>query len=92
VEIIFADDGRGIEPERLAHIFDPTFARKEHRVAMGLGLPTSYNIVRKHAGTLEIESEPGHGTTVTVRLPTSEPKRRGPPPLRRSSTRTGGKT
>jgi ligand-binding sensor domain-containing protein/signal transduction histidine kinase len=92
VEIIFADDGRGIESERLAHIFDPTFARKEHRVAMGLGLPTSYNIVRKHAGTLEIESELGHGTTVTVRLPTSEPKRRGPPPLRRSSTRTGGKT
>ncbi len=92
VEIIIDDDGRGIEAERLKRIFNPAFARKEQRDGMGLGLPTSYNIVRKHAGTLDIDSEPGRGTTVTIRLPTSEPKRRGPPPLRRSARTTEGKT
>lgn len=87
VIITIDDDGRGIEADRLQRIFDPSFARKDQRVGMGLGLPTSYNIIRKHAGTLDIESEPGRGTTVTVRLPTTEPKRRGPPPLRRSPVR-----
>ncbi|MBT3343392.1 MAG: hypothetical protein HN712_24915 [Gemmatimonadetes bacterium] len=87
VVIEITDDGVGIEPERLQRIFDPAFARKEQRVGMGLGLPTSYNIVRKHAGTIDVDSEPGRGTQVTVRLPTSEPKRRGPPPLRRAPKR-----
>lgn len=89
VRIVIADDGRGIEAERLARIFEPSFASKEGRVAMGMGLSLSYNIVRKHAGTLDIDSEPGRGTTVTMRLPTTGLHRRGPPPRRRTALAGG---
>ena len=88
VSIEFGDDGRGIPADRLANIFEPSFASKEGRVAMGMGLSLSYNIVRKHAGTLEIDSEPGRGTTVTIRLPTTGLQRRGPPPTRGATVRT----
>ena len=90
VTIIIADNGRGIPQERLRHIFEPAFASKEGRVAMGMGLSLSYNIVSKHAGTLEIDSEPGHGTTVTIRLPTTGLQRRGPPPTREATVRSRG--
>ena len=90
VNIVIAADGPGIPPERLARIFEPSFATKEGRVAMGMGLSLSYNIVRKHAGTLDIDSEPGHGTTVTIRLPTTGLQRRGPPPMRGATVRTRG--
>ena len=90
VRIGIADTGRGIEEERLAHIFEPSFASKDGRVAMGMGLSLSYNIVRKHAGTLEIDSEPGRCTTVTIRLPTTGLQRRGPPPTRGATVRSRG--
>lgn len=89
VALTIADDGRGIPADRLAHIFEPNFASKDGRVAMGMGLSLSYNIVRKHAGTMEIESEEGKGTTVTIRLPTTGLQRRGPPPMRRATVRGG---
>lgn len=88
VNITISDTGRGIPAERLQHIFDPAFASKEGRVAMGMGLSLSYNIIRKHAGTLEIDSEPDKGTTVTIRLPTTGLQRRGPPPTRGATVRT----
>ena len=87
--ILFFDNGRGIPTERLETIFEPNFASKDGRVAMGMGLSLSYNIIRKHAGTIEIDSEPGRGTTVSVRLPTTGLQRRGPPPSRGSKVRTG---
>ena len=87
VRIEIADSGRGIPAGRLQRIFEPTFARKDDRVGMGMGLSLSYNIVRKHAGTLEIASEPGRGTTVTIRLPTTSLQRRGPPPKRGATVR-----
>lgn len=90
VNIVIAADGSGIPPERPARIFEPSFATKEGRVAMGMGLSLSYNIVRKHAGTLDIDSEPGRGTTVTIRLPTTGLQRRGPPPMRGATVRTRG--
>lgn len=74
VRIEIADTGRGIPPERRERIFDPAFARKGDRVGLGLGLSASYNIVAKHAGTLEVDSAPGRGTTVTIRLPTTGPQ------------------
>ena len=90
VNIVIAADGPGIPPERLARISEPSFATKEGRVAMGMGLSLSYNIVRKHPGTLDIDSEPGRGTTVTIRLPTTGLQRRGPPPMRGATVRTRG--
>lgn len=65
-----ADTGRGIPKRNLDGIFDLQFGRKGERVGMGLGLPISHNIVQDHAGTIEVKSTVGAGTTVTIRLPT----------------------
>jgi two-component system NtrC family sensor kinase len=67
VEIAFADTGPGIPPERLASIFDPFFTTKEK--GTGLGLSVVYGIVERHGGTIDVRSDPGEGTTFTLRLP-----------------------
>jgi ligand-binding sensor domain-containing protein/signal transduction histidine kinase len=67
--IRIADTGRGIPTGRLERIFDPGFSHKEGRVGLGLGLATSHSIVREHGGDMEIESETGRGTAVTISLP-----------------------
>jgi polar amino acid transport system substrate-binding protein len=63
------DDGRGIPPEHLAHVLDPFFTTRLESGGTGLGLSLAWGIVRGHGGDLELASEPGRGTTVTVRLP-----------------------
>ncbi|MBI5070998.1 MAG: HAMP domain-containing protein [Deltaproteobacteria bacterium] len=65
-----ADDGPGIAPADRAHLFEPYFTTKE--AGTGLGLAISERIVREHAGRIEVESEPGKGTTFRVRLPRIE--------------------
>src|SRR2546425_702453 len=67
VELRITDSGQGIAPEHLAKIFDPFFSTKEH--GTGLGLALTQQIVVEHGGTIEVASEPGKGTTFTVRLP-----------------------
>jgi len=69
VRIAVVDTGPGITPENLAKIFDPYFTTKDH--GHGLGLATVYSIIKKHQGHVEVESEPGRGTTFTVWLPAS---------------------
>jgi signal transduction histidine kinase len=69
VQVLFADNGPGIVPEDLAHIFEPFYTTKDS--GTGLGLAVSYNIIESHGGTIGVESVPGHGTTFTVRLPTA---------------------
>ncbi len=63
------DDGVGISPEALAHVFDPFFTTRAVNEGMGLGLTIAHGIVVGHRGTLRIESAPGVGSTVTMRLP-----------------------
>ncbi|BCS53692.1 ATP-binding protein [Geobacter sp. SVR] len=63
------DTGVGIPPEIADRIFEPFFTTKEVGQGVGLGLATSYEIVRKHRGDLSVESGPGIGATFTVRLP-----------------------
>ena len=65
------DGGVGIDPEALPHIFDPFFTTKEPGKGTGLGLSVSLGIVRKIGGDIQVESEPGRGTTVHVCLPTA---------------------
>ena len=61
--------GAGIPPEQLERIFDFDFRATDLRVKMGLGLSTDYRIVQDHKGEIQIESEVGKGTEVTISLP-----------------------
>lgn len=65
-----SDNGCGIEPDKLGKIFDPFFTTKAVGKGTGLGLSLSYDIiVNKHKGQLLVDSEPGKGTTFTIKLP-----------------------
>ena len=64
------DDGTGISPEHLSRLTDPFFTTKRDEGGTGLGLSVSAGIVKEHGGTLEFESPPDCGTTVTLTLPT----------------------
>ncbi|MBK8974873.1 MAG: HAMP domain-containing protein [Planctomycetes bacterium] len=76
VQIDISDTGVGIPPDVLPHVFEPFFSTKGDTSGVGLGLAVVYGIVRGHGGSIEIESEPGRGTTFHVRLP----RRPGPRP------------
>ncbi|MFA6962904.1 MAG: PAS domain S-box protein [Opitutaceae bacterium] len=65
--ITLSDTGGGIQPDHLAHIFDPYFTTKKS--GTGLGLATVYSIIRKHHGHIEVESEVGKGTCFRFWLP-----------------------
>lgn len=69
VKISFSDRGIGIPDEHLEKIFDPYFTTK-HK-GSGLGLATSYSIVRQHAGHIDVQSRLGAGSVFTVYLPAS---------------------
>lgn len=72
VEISFSDTGKGMSQEVLSRIFDPFFTTKEGRRGYGLGLFVTHNIIKEHGGTIDVQSEPGHGTTFVIRLPIKE--------------------
>jgi PAS domain S-box-containing protein len=67
VEIVIHDNGAGMSPEVLSKIFTPFFSTKP--TGHGLGLAAVYSIVQRHDGWVEVESEPGAGTTFHVFLP-----------------------
>ncbi len=69
--IDFTDTGPGIREEDKKKIFDPFFTTKEAGHGTGLGLSISYSIVRKHQGTIVVQSELGKGATFTIKLPVS---------------------
>jgi PAS domain S-box-containing protein len=70
VTVKITDTGGGIPKEKLSHVFTPFFSLTEGGV--GLGLPIAHRIITSHGGRIDIESESGVGTTVTVRLPLKE--------------------
>ena len=67
IEII--DTGIGINSENLTKVFDPGFTSKTRGIGTGLGLSISYRIIQEHDGTINLKSETGKGTTVTITLP-----------------------
>ena len=67
VKVAVCDQGCGIDPEIISHIFEPYYTSKEN--GNGLGLATSYSIIANHAGYLDVVSEPGIGSTFTFLLP-----------------------
>jgi CheY-like chemotaxis protein len=70
VRIIISDQGIGIPPQYLGRIFDPYFTTKQK--GSGLGLATSYSIIRNNAGYITVESETGVGTTFSIYLPATQ--------------------
>jgi two-component system NtrC family sensor kinase len=69
IKIQVRDDGTGIPPDVLPQIFEPFLTTKESGRGVGLGLAISRGIVERHHGRIEVESEPGRGTTFTITLP-----------------------
>jgi PAS domain S-box-containing protein len=67
VEIIIADTGIGIAPDKLEAIFDPFFTTKSS--GLGLGLSIVYRIVEEHQGDIHVKSKPGKGTAFNILLP-----------------------
>ena len=63
------DNGPGIEPEDLDHVFDPFFTKRDVGEGMGLGLSICHRILESHEGRVEVESEPGKATVFSIRIP-----------------------
>ena len=68
VQIEITDTGRGITPDELHHLFDFSFNRQGGRVGMSTGLMAVQNVAQKHRGKVQVESEVGEGTKVTLHL------------------------
>ncbi len=83
--IIIADAGIGIPASHLDKIFDPYFTTKEGR--SGLGLATTYSIIRRHEGAIRVESEEGRGTRFKIYLPAAEAAGPSAPALARKARR-----
>jgi signal transduction histidine kinase len=87
VRIRFEDDGPGLPPEVLPHVFERGFTTKHERGAQGLGLYLSKTIVERHGGTISAASAPGGGAAFDILLPVwmdggkPEPKTSGVRPL-----------
>lgn len=73
IKIIISDNGVGISPEALPHVKERFFRANPTRPGSGIGLALADEIVHRHGGRLDIRSEEGIGTTVTIRLPVPKP-------------------
>jgi signal transduction histidine kinase len=70
LELVYADDGKGIAAEHMAKIFEPFFTTKRSHGGSGLGMHLIYNIVtKKYSGTIKCDSTPGHGVTFRMTFP-----------------------
>jgi signal transduction histidine kinase len=69
VDVLIADTGHGIQPDQIAKIFDPYFTTKQGKSGTGLGLYITKKVVEDHGGSIKVDSTPGAGTTITIRLP-----------------------
>jgi len=68
VVLSISDTGTGMGPEVKQRLFDPFFTTKG-KAGTGMGLAVSFGIIRRHEGTIDVESEPGRGTTFKISLP-----------------------
>ena len=68
-EVTVEDTGAGMSADVLAHALEPFYTTKEIGKGTGLGLSMSYGVVKAHGGSLDIASQPGLGTTITLQFP-----------------------
>lgn len=75
LKISISDEGAGMTPQTIEHIFDRFYRTDESHTTpgLGLGLPIAKQVIDLHDGKIEVESEPGRSTTITVSLPVSRP-------------------
>src|SRR6185369_1743517 len=73
ITVEIADTGVGIAKEHLARIFDPFFTTKPVGKGTGLGLAAVSGTVRAHGGRIDVDSQPGAGTTFRLSFPAGEP-------------------
>lgn len=73
VEISVSDNGLGMIEEVKKKVFEPFFTTKRDK-SNGLGLSVAYGIITRHNGEITVESQPGEGTTFTIKLPTKQEK------------------
>jgi signal transduction histidine kinase len=67
IKVVISDTGRGIPPHIIHRIFDPFFTTKPKGI--GLGLSITYQIIKKHGGTIKVESQWEKGTSFVINLP-----------------------
>lgn len=72
IVIGISDSGVGIPPDKIGRIFEPFFTTKDVGKGTGLGLSIAYDIVKKHGGEIDVQSEVGRGTTFTISIPVME--------------------
>lgn len=72
LRLAITDTGIGIDSEKLGRVFEPFFTTKEVGKGTGLGLSIAQGIIQEHGGKIEVESQPGVGTTFTINLPVEQ--------------------
>ncbi|HZA51498.1 MAG TPA: ATP-binding protein, partial [Myxococcaceae bacterium] len=80
--VVLEDTGKGIRPEHLPRIFEPFFTTKDVWSNVGLGLSVAYRVMSEHGGRIDVKSEVGRGTAVTLSLPLDEAEKE---PTRRAA-------
>ncbi|UCG33598.1 MAG: PAS domain-containing protein, partial [Phycisphaerales bacterium] len=77
VRLVVRDNGGGVAPDQVKHLFDPFYTTRQEKGGIGLGLSIVHGIITEHGGTIEVESQPGEGTVFSIDLPTASTDQTG---------------
>ncbi len=69
IKIEIIDNGIGISEDDIQHIFEPFYSTKHDQSGIGLGLAIVHGIIQNHKGKIQVKSELGNGTTISISLP-----------------------